>query len=892
MSDKQQKKDIENYIKKRKSELKSINKDGQKLLIAALCGDMKGLQAVIGKTKEKVEFLINSTDEKTNDSPLYLAAELGYRDIAGFLISKGANVNMRNRMGITPLQIASTKGYSDIVSLLIASKADTNAVDCQRKSCLQYAIHNESIFTRIIEAGADIEKETSSAGNGPLHEACAHGFSKAVDLLLRKGAQVNRKNSSSENTPLHVSAMNGHVSCVNVLLGFGADKEIKNKQGLKAYELAIQAGHSELAAIISRFTGEINVGTGNATGVVGGNVTLNTSISSSSLASLAPFDTGIASPPPLTLPETSSFSLLQSTPSSSNSSINSASLPRSASSTDSISNASEKPSALEEFQTLEARKQEVDAQINSLNHQKEQAQAAQDFVTLNRVREELHRLEDQQLEIEEKLLMLEEAMLEERSHLTPKPKAANPDKQENSSVSRLPSYSGILMPGANEIKLKRSPSGNDSTSSLNQRSSFPVTSASSAANGQATAQKLAPPANTSTSRPLSSSTPRQQQRQQLPPPPISQQQQQQLPPPPMEFLGLSDMLSSSSFHSPDIIKTNTPALKQDSQVENIINNKDPTETLGPLPRGWEEKKDSKGRVFFIDHNSKRTVWEDPRTGKKHPTTVLQHENAKKEQQKEENITPPIGLVPSASQVIDPQLLPPPPPLPSIDPQLLPPPPPSIDPQLLPPPPLSIDQQVSIPLPAIDQRLPSQEQIIEPPLSIPKPAPVPLKRVFPPSSMPKPAEQQKVSNSTSSSSSSSSKSFPPIKTGPFALPKLGVKQSQPDDDLEEIKVLAPKKLNLTTQKPREKPKNADSMIDKLSGKMGVNKNTWLNFENTVLSEIRSKVEEIDPIEWLLSLADSEEGYQGNVPPVQKVATSSSNDWDSVDALLSGISNSLS
>ncbi|XP_030044921.1 E3 ubiquitin-protein ligase NEDD4 isoform X2 [Microcaecilia unicolor] len=34
--------------------------------------------------------------------------------------------------------------------------------------------------------------------------------------------------------------------------------------------------------------------------------------------------------------------------------------------------------------------------------------------------------------------------------------------------------------------------------------------------------------------------------------------------------------------------------------------------LGPLPPGWEERIHTDGRVFYIDHNTKRTQWEDPR----------------------------------------------------------------------------------------------------------------------------------------------------------------------------------------------------------------------------------------------------------------------------------------
>uniref|UniRef100_A0A8C5B8V1 HECT-type E3 ubiquitin transferase n=1 Tax=Gadus morhua TaxID=8049 RepID=A0A8C5B8V1_GADMO len=38
---------------------------------------------------------------------------------------------------------------------------------------------------------------------------------------------------------------------------------------------------------------------------------------------------------------------------------------------------------------------------------------------------------------------------------------------------------------------------------------------------------------------------------------------------------------------------------------------DPTD-LGPLPPGWEERVHSDGRIFYIDHNTRTTQWEDPR----------------------------------------------------------------------------------------------------------------------------------------------------------------------------------------------------------------------------------------------------------------------------------------
>ncbi|XP_064610095.1 LOW QUALITY PROTEIN: E3 ubiquitin-protein ligase NEDD4-like [Liolophura sinensis] len=44
-------------------------------------------------------------------------------------------------------------------------------------------------------------------------------------------------------------------------------------------------------------------------------------------------------------------------------------------------------------------------------------------------------------------------------------------------------------------------------------------------------------------------------------------------------------------------------------------NEDLLRDLGPLPPGWEERTHSDGRVFYIDHNTHHTQWEDPRLQK-------------------------------------------------------------------------------------------------------------------------------------------------------------------------------------------------------------------------------------------------------------------------------------
>jgi E3 ubiquitin-protein ligase NEDD4 len=38
----------------------------------------------------------------------------------------------------------------------------------------------------------------------------------------------------------------------------------------------------------------------------------------------------------------------------------------------------------------------------------------------------------------------------------------------------------------------------------------------------------------------------------------------------------------------------------------------PGQHLGPLPSGWEMRLTSTSRIYFVDHNTKTTTWDDPR----------------------------------------------------------------------------------------------------------------------------------------------------------------------------------------------------------------------------------------------------------------------------------------
>lgn len=50
------------------------------------------------------------------------------------------------------------------------------------------------------------------------------------------------------------------------------------------------------------------------------------------------------------------------------------------------------------------------------------------------------------------------------------------------------------------------------------------------------------------------------------------------------------------------------ALTRPTPAANVASNS----SLGPLPSGWEMRLTSTGRVYFVDHNTRTTTWDDPR----------------------------------------------------------------------------------------------------------------------------------------------------------------------------------------------------------------------------------------------------------------------------------------
>ena len=97
------------------------------LHLACECGSYKAACFLCKKYKN----LINE-ETRYGLTPLHSLASSDYgadnRELVQYLVSKGSNLNKRNKFGQTPLQCAIQNGYLNTISVLVESGADLNVI--------------------------------------------------------------------------------------------------------------------------------------------------------------------------------------------------------------------------------------------------------------------------------------------------------------------------------------------------------------------------------------------------------------------------------------------------------------------------------------------------------------------------------------------------------------------------------------------------------------------------------------------------------------------------------------------------------------------------------------------------------------------------------------------
>ena len=178
--------------------------------------------------------------------PLHEAAGIGDIEKVKSLISKGADVNEKDRAGRTALHYACEKGHTEVVKLLISQGARINVTTAMRASTpLHFAVMrgDRQTIELLLSKGANINAKNRD-GSTPLFEAMkstAAGNKEMVELLVAKGAKV---------PSLHLAAYMGDFEKVKKCLQDGIGIDSQEDFGCTALHTAANGGNKDIVEFL------------------------------------------------------------------------------------------------------------------------------------------------------------------------------------------------------------------------------------------------------------------------------------------------------------------------------------------------------------------------------------------------------------------------------------------------------------------------------------------------------------------------------------------------------------------------------------------------------------------------------------------------------------------
>ncbi len=221
-----------------------------KLLLAAIeAGDIPRVRSAVRRGA-------NVNGDHTKQSlgswqiPLILAAKLGNEVIVRLLVDNDADIEAKEKGGLTPLSTAAEKGHKDVVQLLLEEEANTEARDTAGWSPLSSAAFkgHKDVVQLLLDRGADIEAK-DHAGSRPLSAAFQGHKDLVVQLWRERGAHLEDKDHGGWS-PLSSAAFRGHKDVVQLLLERGADTEARDEKRWTPLKLAAFKGHKDVVQLL------------------------------------------------------------------------------------------------------------------------------------------------------------------------------------------------------------------------------------------------------------------------------------------------------------------------------------------------------------------------------------------------------------------------------------------------------------------------------------------------------------------------------------------------------------------------------------------------------------------------------------------------------------------
>lgn len=182
---------------------------------------------------------------------LFTSIDTGNLQLIGELLKRGANIEARNKIGLTPLGYALNclykKETSRIVSFLLDHGASILNVDSRGNSAAfsirTFIPNNERQLIRRLWENCLFER--SENDDTLLHMAAKFGLNQEISWLIKKGVDANHQNENGD-TPLHIicssfcKPIDKYYKSANTLIYSGAKVNISNNSGCTPLHLAIE----------------------------------------------------------------------------------------------------------------------------------------------------------------------------------------------------------------------------------------------------------------------------------------------------------------------------------------------------------------------------------------------------------------------------------------------------------------------------------------------------------------------------------------------------------------------------------------------------------------------------------------------------------------------------
>jgi len=189
------------------------NKLEEKLFLSIRNGELE----IVKKIIEKDNSVINATN-RTNSTPLILAASLDQVEICNFLIDNNADVNATSASGSTALQFAALKGQLDLVKKLFEKGAKIDVWNNQGRNAIHYAAYsgNIELFKFLEGKGLDMTPAIADGGT-MLHWACYGGNIEMVKYLLSSDFSLDNVDKDG-NSVLHWASVGNSLEMLKFLV--------------------------------------------------------------------------------------------------------------------------------------------------------------------------------------------------------------------------------------------------------------------------------------------------------------------------------------------------------------------------------------------------------------------------------------------------------------------------------------------------------------------------------------------------------------------------------------------------------------------------------------------------------------------------------------------------